>query len=209
MEWIQQHAAALSVVANFGLLIVWLTYAHLVFTNHRRSLRPRLELTVTNTRKNEAHLLLCNMADGPALVETVMVCLRFPGRGERVVYFNDAKSTPEGESGGQLASKGVLRSGQQINLGPLPDILSPSLHWLEADAREAEAFSFDDVSGFEVRVVAYHGADLRPFAACREFHYHPETGHVQSADLFSRQMYSRKEKRQVMRWLHAFYQQER
>lgn len=42
LEWISSHSNALSVLANFGILAVWLFYAHVLLVSLRRQARPRV-----------------------------------------------------------------------------------------------------------------------------------------------------------------------
>src|SRR5690606_26704571 len=72
MDWLSQHATALNAVGTFGLLAVWIVYAHVFYKNLRRQNRPRIIVDCVAGREADPVVAITNLSTEPIYVECVI-----------------------------------------------------------------------------------------------------------------------------------------
>jgi hypothetical protein len=202
MEWIASHSDVLNVILNAGMLLVWVVYAQLFFLSWRRGKLPVLLISATTTRDLQGECLVCNMAEQSCFIEAVGVCLRSDGSDEQTIFLNDIRGRlKEGEETGRLDEwtlQGPLEPGQMVSLG--------SFRELTVRTRNRTSEGFPGVDEFEVRIIAYYGAQRRPFGAVRTFRIRGDDGEsFAPGQHFTRHLYSGSDAEQVTGWLKEFY----
>lgn len=208
MELLQAHYEALSVLIAMATLLVWLTYAQLLYLNYRRQRRPHLIINLAQGYHLGATVLLSNMSAEPIHVECVMLVVHCRGRqAVRQVSELPYREGPDGPA--ELSSRtrqGPLASGGYMSLGTFRELLETCAADVVAEW-QLENVEHDDYAAFiehlELRVAAIYASEDLPVGALRRFRIRDtDTGvEILPMTLQTVRMATRSQRREVIAWL--------
>lgn len=214
MQWISNNSAALTVLLNGGMLLVWLFYAQLLLSNYRRARRAKLILDQGTGRGLNSLCLMANMSSEAVFIQVVIAALY--NQEDRISRdITDVKvrarseedSSSEGVSGRQAQTiQGPLQSGSYLDLGTFGEILDSVTHKRE-DPRDGERDRYADQYALELTVIITFGPENQPigFRRCFEFS-RSETGEhlVRATTIDTHRLAGPRDRRQMRRWLQQY-----
>lgn len=168
--WITENSGGLSAIANVAMLLVWVTYLHLLLMTFLRQRRPNLILNRGAGAGLEARCLVSNMSAEPIYIQSVLVTIR-TAEDQHTLAVTDMETLEEqaGERRhlSELTRQGPLDSGGFMDLGSFEALA-------ERAARESGIASDNDelvdrLEGVEICVIGAYGPDTLLVAASREF----------------------------------------
>lgn len=211
IEWLSNNSDALSVIANFGTLLIWFFYAQLLFNGYRRERRPRMLINKgVGGADLDAPCLICNMSKEPVFIQAILVDLETSAG----VYSAPATDTDEGEidlakaSIGQRTRQGPLESGQCIQINRFATLIT----------RAAKVGGLELVNGFPadpdiefrsltVTVASIYGPEDDPFGAQRSFRLECDDRRqvrLTPMTIDTQRLSSRRDKRNIKKWLRDY-----
>lgn len=204
-EWIKQNAELLSVFINVGMLLVWLLYAQLLFSNYRRSRRPRIIINRGIGTGMGAHCLISNMSQEPIFVECIIAKLE-TDEGVRTSSVTDYRHTGDDTKALGLRDRtgqGPLKTGEYLDLGTFEDIARRvTQETAPEDGRTKPLFK-----AIDLYVIAIYGPDTSPIGASRRFELETaeeQEWHLSSSTIDSVALTSRRDRRRIRRWLERY-----
>ncbi len=210
IAWFKEYGSILSVVANLGILLVWVLYAQLFYRDYTRRRRPRIIIHHAPGQGFDSACLLINMSQETIHIIGVLVVVHTTdGSYTRRVsdYYPvsaDQYSLREVQS---LLKQGPLSPGSFLLLGTYGDLLqniAPGT--TEAANLAGKAVKSDDtqqITGLEIKVVAVLGGDDRSIGASRAFSVTHNDGAVdiRPQTLYTQQLAGRKQRPLLDAWL--------
>lgn len=211
LEWMRQNTDILSVVANFGTLLIWLFYAQLLFSGFRRERRPRMLINKgVGGADLDAPCLICNMSKEPVFIQSILVELETTAGS----FSAAATDTDEGEidqskaSIGQRTRQGPLASGSCIQISRFATLIGRAASGgglkLVNNRPEDPEIEFKSLS---VTVAAIYGPEDDPFGARRVFNLTcDEAGNVKLTprSVDTARLNSKRDKRKIKKWLRDY-----
>ncbi|WP_373356771.1 hypothetical protein [Pseudoroseicyclus sp. CXY001] len=193
MEWIAANAPALNLAVGPGTLAVWIVYLQLFVTTYRRARRPRVIINRGGGSDLGALCLVSNMSAEPIYPQSAKCTAHLPAGPvtetitdrELLSHSGDAAEAPG------VTSHGPLERAGFISLGSFRKLLDITL------AGRAE--TADDVEQAEIMVICAFGGDDLEIAATRAFRIDRRATPADVIPLtpFTRQIFSRRERRQI------------
>src|SRR3546814_9936598 len=107
-EWLAGNAEALNVLANVGMLIVWISYLQLFLAGYRRERRSKILVNRGAGTDMTAHCLLTNMSAESIYVQSIVARLEAAG-GTVECQLTDLETIAAGAGGRD--SPGPLKQG--------------------------------------------------------------------------------------------------
>ena len=208
IEWIMNNQQLISLLISTSTLLVWVFYAQLLLLNFRRQRKPSLIINRGAGKGLGALCLISNMSAEPMFINQLVVSVD-TSRGPLQLDVTDIWQSMDGDAAPDLVihqttHQGPLRSGEFIHIGTFQSMLRrvAELNGIELiDHRPVGDWEFRSM---EIRAVAFYGPERHPIGVLRRFHLRdaaeaecrlaPETP-------FTRQLISRKDRREVRRWL--------
>ncbi|WP_280569018.1 hypothetical protein [Chromohalobacter sp. 296-RDG] len=172
LEWLNHNSGALSAIASFFTLIVWLFYAQLLYLNFARQRRPRIIINRGRSKSPDGMCLISNMSSEAIFVSNVMGVLH-TSKGEYTCDLTDytRSENREEESNEEHATRqGPLDSGDYHQVCSFREIIDHAAeeHKLDID-RSSLILSDETLRMLEIRLVAIYGNEDRPVGAYRCF----------------------------------------
>ncbi|MGZ9812359.1 hypothetical protein ACXN5S_18005 [Pseudoroseicyclus sp. H15] len=201
MDWLTDHSAALNLIANLGMLVIWVVYLQVFLFTYLRARRPRVNITRGRGSDMDALCLVSNMSQEPVYPQSIYCTINGPdGDCSATITDRDLLRAGESEDTPGVTSQGPLGQGQFMSLGPFRRMLEITLEQSGEGPCELSEVS-DQIEGFEIMVISAFGGDDLEIAATRAFRVdqrgdpwavipvHPQT----------RQISSRRERKQIRR----------
>ncbi len=208
IEWVIQNQPLITLVISASTLLVWVFYAQLLLRNFQRQRKPSLIINRGAGQGLGALCLVSNMSAEPMFINQLVVCVE-SSEGPLEVDVTDIRQSVGDDATPELAvhmttHQGPLRSGDCIHVGTFRGMLRrvAERHGIELDGdRPLGGILFH---GLEVRAVAFYGPERHPLGVVRRFRLldlaSPECRLLPESP-YTRQLSSRRERRQVRRWL--------
>lgn len=196
-QWLDDHSAALSVLANIGLLLVWFTYLHLFLVAHVRQRRPNILINRGAGTTLDAHCLISNMSAEPIYVQTIIASMKNDSEN-----WTAAVTDMEELTGDQIGhaseatSQGPLGVGEFMDVGTFARLAQRAGRQAGVDTKNL----CRDYDVFKVTVVAAYGSDKLSVAACREFSLE-EGRRLNPKTVSTIQVRSRRRRKEIDRYL--------
>lgn len=207
LEWIDVHHEAASLLVAVGTLLVWVTYLHAFLASYRRQRTGTILITIGDGRGFDGHCLVTNMGAEPVYIHALIAQVE----GRRGLH-SRAITELEGEQWSEPSDlrlwtrQGPLGSSRLRDMGTFRSMVN---HVLDAGAGTAP----DDnperhTAGLRtvlIRVIAVHGSEDLPIGAERMFDVVEDASGatLRPRSYGTRQMRSRRERRQLARLLDA------
>lgn len=197
-QWISDNSSTISVVANVAMVLVWVTYLQLLLASYRRQRQSTILINRGAGSTLDARCLVSNMSAEPIYVQNIIATLKCGEQSWKaaVTDLEDFRSD-EIEHAGEATNQGPLGVGDYADLGRFKYLAWRAARNAGVEIEDA-AKEFDAI---ELTVVAAYGPDKYSVAARREYRIDNETGNLTPTTLSSIQIRSRRERREIDRYL--------
>lgn len=129
-QWMSQNSQTLTMLANFGMLAVWLLYLQLFLRGYRRQRRCKILITVGGPARPAARCLITNMSAEAVYIQAIVASV---STGEETwsrsitEYELQDEAHPPGDSR-QMTRQGPLRRGDVRDIGSFADLVLRARH---------------------------------------------------------------------------------
>lgn len=193
LEWISQHQKILSLVINFGTLLIWLVYAQLLYLGFRRQRRPRLIINRGKNKNINALCIISNMSVESIFIEYIVATLE-TSRGDIIMditdfeqsYSEDDEQGGGEQKGGEQESRksrrvlsespvnentrqGPLGSGEFVHIGTFHDLIRRMLRQQGIGMEHYRPKGDLQLHKLTIRLIGIYGPEDLPIGAERSF----------------------------------------
>ncbi len=149
MQWLAQHSAALSVVLNAAMLVVWISYLNIFLFSFLRQRRQLITITQGAGVALNAKCFASNLSLEPICIVEVVIDLVVGGEQcQAVVTDRTLMNDQELQDPREATNQDPLQSGHHSSIGEFGDLIRRGL-----SAGECKG-SIEDVSDVTITVVA-------------------------------------------------------
>lgn len=164
LSWISQHSDTLGVLANLGMLAVWVLYAQLLLNSVIKQRRPRVLINEGKGRDLDAEIIIANMSDEKIYIQLLIALVdtdenKFTHTITDVYVYDDDNNDQVSE---RTTSQGPLGAGQDMHLGTFRRVMQQ----VSPGVTERQPWR-----ALEIRLVFFYGSKSTPIAATRTFHF--------------------------------------
>lgn len=192
LSWLGSHAAALNLVLNAGILLVWLFYFQILLANYRNQKRPKILVNRGGGTGWDSRCLLTNMSEKVVYVYAVVARVECGGKPFQSVV-TERRDVAENRSAAESRERigqGPLGSGEMIDLGSIRDLVDFAVTE-EAGRQAADAGQVDSV---EVKVAAIYDSEDIIIGASRRFAVRDD-GRLDPETVYTRQIRARRHRK--------------
>lgn len=208
-EFLTNNAKALSVIASFGTMAIWLFYAHLLYQAFKRQRQARILINQGWGEQINSVAIVSNMSHEHVYIQCVILSVRLhDGRKFRdsVTDFDDAEPWNARNDPREVTRQGPLQTGSFMNLGTFQTLLRQSGRQNQLIDERAQD---DDnpiqrmgVCDFKITVICNYGPSGHAIGAQREFMVHGENSeYLSPTSISSRRLTRARARRKMERWL--------
>lgn len=159
-NWLTQNHGAVTALTSCLTLVVWLLYFQLLYTNYRRSVRPKILITLGGGPHVDAECIITNMSTEPIYLDSLVLSLH-DGHGDIVCSLSDLTKDETRHDLRGMTMQGSLASGEMISLGSYRHLLRRAGH--DPEGQGSETFEFS------ITAIAIYTAEDNLVAAERRF----------------------------------------
>lgn len=175
--FISDNAAALSVLVNAAMLIVWLSYLHLIFLNFRMENRPNILINRGGGSDAKSRCIVSNMSSSPVYLQAVMLEVAAGGRSWRRIVSDidslddDASAT----SAMEQTAQGPLHRGSFLDIGSFARLVQRLVETCdEPDAPQSVA----QLDELKITIFALYTGRSKMVGATRTFRIESRGGKI-------------------------------
>ncbi len=199
LDWLAENNAALNVILNAAMLVVWLIYLQVFLGTYLLARKPRLIVNRAGGNDLDAVILVSNMSQEPVYVQN-LYCTVHTSDGsfsatitDREVIQKHGKDQPNG-----VTNHGPLSRGQFMSVGTFGKLLEITAEKADAGPRDLADLE-RSIRSIEIMAVAAFGGDDLEIAAIREYRLGTEAKPwlVIPVGPETRQVSSRRERKQI------------
>lgn len=201
MEWLNEHAQAISAVASICTLLVWIFYAQLLYNGYVRQRRPRIIVNRGQGIGTKALCLISNMSSEAIYIQHLVAVLHI---GNKSYELDVVEYQQQGDDDEECyrTHQGPLASGDYIHIQSFGSIINQlQQHW-ELNNQQLNQHELQ----LEIRVIAIYGSEDMPVGASRSFKVDstatPDRQLI-PMQIDTRRMHSRGERKRVLKWAKA------
>ena len=203
LEWIQQNVQVLSLLANIGMLLIWVAYLQLFFQSFRRQRQPNLLIHQANGFDLNSICMIANMSESNVHIAALLVDAK---RGGDSVSFQPAPGIPDPlEDEDPLAhmQEGPLPKGEYFSVGSFRTLVAEASGRLPEPFTDPHADDDEPVMELAVRLVAFVGPELHPIGARRAFYVtrYDDSAEVRPRSLVPEQLSTGRQRKVARQWL--------
>lgn len=173
-QWLSNHSDAIGLLLSAAMLLVWITYLHLILVQFRASRRSNILIMRAAGTGMRSRCLVTNMSSQPLYVTSLIGTLHIGGR-QIELPVTDLRELPEDLGSDPLSSmaQGSLNTGDYLNIGHFDEIVGAML-----EANEEADIEPAKIEQFDLTVVALYPweKDL-PIGATRSFRFVQDVAH--------------------------------
>ncbi|MBN1238942.1 MAG: hypothetical protein JXB36_10595 [Gammaproteobacteria bacterium] len=199
MSWLTQHSDVISAAGTVGMFLVWVVYAQMFYKDYRRRRRPRILIDDMAGPGAESTCTVVNLSSEIIYLERIIAVVE-TANGDYTAPITERTPISSSEQPDReivsLTRQGPIPPGELISIGTLEDMVNVAM-----DVPSDADTPLDDVSCVEVRVVATMSSEDNPVGAYKRFQMLEQGERSEATTLGTHQMYKRREKQEVMRWL--------
>ncbi|AWN14780.1 hypothetical protein [Salinisphaera sp. LB1] len=204
-DFFTANAKPLSVIANFGTMIIWLFYAHLLYQAFKRQRQARILINQGWGEQINSVAIVSNMSHEPVYIQCVVLSIKLQdGRKFRdsVTDFDDAEPWNARNDPREVTRQGPLDTGCYMNLGTFQTLLRQSGQQHGLIDGEDDPVKRMGVRDFKLTVICNYGPSGHAIGVQRTFVVHGENRDRLCPDsIYSRRMTNRRARRKMERWL--------
>jgi hypothetical protein len=203
MDWLVNNRELLSLLANLGMLVVWITYLQVFISSYRRQNKPKILINLGGGRELDSRCLVSNMSADPIYVQSIIARLHTADR-EIACPVTELDGVEDWEEPSDLrlwSRQGPLHAGHMRDMGSLRSILN---HVLRSKLSDEDASAVEaDLVSFELQVAAVYGSEDLLVGAKRQFEVERKDDQVcvQPVTVDAQQIRSRRERKEISRLL--------
>lgn len=204
--FLNENGQALSVLASFGTMVVWLFYAHLLYQGFRRQRQARILINQGWGEQLDSVALVSNMSHEPVYIQCVVVSMSLnDGRKFRsaVTDFDDARPYNAQNDPREVTRQGPLNTASFMNMGTFRTLLRQAAQWHGLVGDEvSDPLSQLDLQDFKITVICNYGPSGKAIGVQREFRiYGDNNDRLRPASIYTRRLTTRLAQRKMERWL--------
>ncbi|KEZ79366.1 hypothetical protein [Salinisphaera hydrothermalis] len=204
-EFFTANAKALSVVASFGTMVVWVFYAHLLYQAFKRQRQARILINQGWGEQINSVAIVSNMSHEPVYIQCVVLSLKLEdGRKFRdsVTDFDDAEPWNAKNDPQEITRQGPLNTGSYMNLGTFQTLLRQSGQQHDLIDGDENPVKRMGVRNFKLTVICNYGPSGEAIGVQRKFVVHGENSdRLRPDSIYSRRLTNRRARRKMERWL--------
>ncbi|MEX1057257.1 MAG: hypothetical protein WED11_05970 [Natronospirillum sp.] len=186
LHWIAQHEAALNVLLNLGMLLIWLVYAHLLFIEFQRQRRPRLLINRGKRKDVNALCIISNMSAEAIYLEYIIAKLE-TSHGTitmNVTEFEQdlaAEDAEQSEHNGSTSRtphairentrQGPLGSGEFIHIGTFGGLIRRLARSAKVPMQGDRPKGDIEFKCLIIQLIVLYGSEDKPISAERRFEF--------------------------------------
>ena len=203
LEWIHQNVQVLSLLANVGMLLIWVAYLQLFFQSFRRQRQPNLLIHQANGFGLSSICMIANMSESNVHIAALLVDAE---RGGDSVSFHPGPDVPDpldDEDPLTHMQEGPLPQGQYFTVGSFRTLVAEANTRLPEPHADPHSEGGEPVMELGVRLVAFVGPELQPIGARRAFYVtrFDTSTEVRPRALVPEQYSNRRQRRVAREWL--------
>lgn len=191
MQWIASNSTALIFLANAGVILVWVFFGFLMMADFAKLRRPKLLISRQQRMDVDGVCAVINMGQEAVYVSAVLAVVKGKDQTFRADLTNYIPSPGQTQST-TGALQGPLASGSEYRLDTFRRLAQHSLQASNASIR------CEDLDSIEIRIIATHGRDDRPFGVYRRFAQ--EEGVLKPVSFHTRLLSPRWHQDRLRRW---------
>lgn len=199
MEWLNDHAQAVSAISSILTLFVWVFYAQLLYSGYARQRRPRIIINRGKGVGLDALCLVSNMSNEAIYIQHLVAVLHTPEKSYELDIVEYQQQGHEDDEVSYRTHQGPLSSGDYIHIQSFESILKRLReYWNIQDS----VIKQTDVQ-LEIRVIAIYGSEDMPTGATRSFYldYQAEpVCQLRPSRVDTHRMNSRRDRKRVLKW---------
>lgn len=199
MQWLNDHAQAISAVASVCTLFVWLFYAQLLYNGYVRQRRPRIIVNRGKGVGTDALCLISNMSSEAIYIQHLVAVLHTPEGAYPLDIVEYQQQSGEENEACYCTHQGPLPSGDYLHIQTFGSIVQQLARYWKLD----DALLQEQTLMLEIRVIAIYGSEDMPVGAARRFHLSPQaepTRQLVPVHLDTQRMNSRRDRQRVVEW---------
>lgn len=197
LAWIKEYSDVLNLLTNVIVVLVWMTYLHLLLIAFRRQRRPRILINRGGSQDVTAHCLISNMSAESVYIQSLIVTMKSEEEEWTAAVTDiDDLQTEDATHPRDTTHQGPLAPGAYMDAGCFSNLI-------ERAARKAGLSEQDlkeKISALELMVVAAYGADDMSVAAKRSFDL-KGNDELKPQSVSAQQISSRRARRKLERYL--------
>ena len=149
MDWLSSHSAALGVIVNTAMLIVWIVYLNIFLVSYLRQRRQCILITQGAGTGLSARCFVSNLGLEPIYIVDVLVTLTGPELQHTInvtdrIHLEDKDL----ENPREATNQGPMRTGDHSNIGEFAKLVDRAM------VAAPENFHLETVNSVSVTVVA-------------------------------------------------------
>jgi len=202
-NWLSQNTPVLSLAVSMAMLIVWIVYLQLLLYGYQRQRRSSILISRGAGQGIRSRCLITSMSAEPLYVTSIVATLETEAKSYEYAL-TDLRDLPEDLGADPRSSmrQGSLSTGDYLDIGHFDDLVE---QLVETDAELSRLGPWaNTVIALDLTVVALYGPDLIAVGASRRFSFVDEGAgclRIRPETLTTRQLRSRRQRRQLMRKL--------
>ncbi|MGC3873658.1 hypothetical protein ACPF7Z_10350 [Halomonas sp. GXIMD04776] len=179
-DWISQNSKVLTFFTNFGMLIIWLAYAQLLYMGFRRQRRPRLIINRGKRKDIDALCIISNMSAEAIFIEYIIAELK---TSEGTITMDVTDFDQEYEEGDEekqdnpysLGSvrentrQGPLESGNFLHIGSFSELIKRLARDEGIEMKGHRPKGDLHFQRLTIRLIGVYGPEDMPIGAERSF----------------------------------------
>lgn len=202
-EWIASNNQVISVLANVGMLIVWVAYLQIFVGSYRRQRRPKILVNHGAGSGLGARCLVSNMSADPIYVLSVIATIDTLD-GRWTCPITDLQDSDEVEALPDLSlatRQGPLQPGQVMDIGPFRTLMEHVVRHGPPRQQAADLDIDGKITAFEVTIAAVYGSEDLLAGASRRFDLvrQDDELRLRSHSVDTKQIRSRRERKKISR----------
>lgn len=207
-QWISSNSGAISAVASFCTLFIWLFYAQLLYLNFKRQRQPKIIVNRGAGSGLSARCVISNMSSEAIFIEH-LAALVFTDRGRLMSDLTDLEPSQDSEGSekwqnlDEVTRQGPMQPGHYSHAGSFAEIVDRIYASHGVASQGGVARDGRRLQALEIRIIAVYGSEDKPVGASRSFAVvQRENGVVLQAPTIETQRYASRFKRlRVRKWI--------
>lgn len=199
MEWLNEHAQAISAVSSVLTLFVWVFYAQLLYGGYVRQRRPRIIINRGKGIGLDALCLISNMSNEAIYVQHLVAVLHAKERSYQLDIVEYQQQGNDQKEVNYRTHQGPLNSGDYIHIQSFESIIKRLTHHWDLDDEITKQQGLQ----LEIRVIAIYGSEDMPTGASRHFDLDLSAEPVRQiipSKADTHRMNSRRDRKRVLKW---------
>jgi len=170
-SWVSSNAAALSAVASFMTLLVWMFYAQLLFMGFRRQRRARVLINQGIGNALDSGCLVTNMSHEPVYIQCLLITLHEPDDSHTcsITDLDRSHAHTDNACEERLTRQGPLLAGHFMFIGSFESLISQAAKENGLIHEDHSTLDALGICGFDITAIVNYGPDGNSIGFKRSF----------------------------------------